>query len=286
VKNTNNTKTASPAPSASPNQAAPASTAAKVSKSDTHKASDGGNEQSVAALLSTSAATVLQHPATGGKNLLDVREAEVSGAVQNKVQSMSEARQRFAEAADLDKGSEEQRVKAREVAEQGAILLYQQRVAGTVTADEVSASLGDTFGWKAKQDGSPSKTPKGMGEAVRKRIVRAVQAAEYINGGEASRFFDGLPKDAITDVLTGMVNGSRGFWAAYEDFASIKRDHMVRVEAAFDPKKVIAFTEALLQDGSPEVLASNMALVDAYRELRQAINIAFTEAAKHLPKAA
>jgi hypothetical protein len=232
-------------------------------------------EAAVAAIHEDTAAKVVaMRPNKGSRNnFFEKRDVEISDAIANKVQQLSEARQRLAEAADLYREGDSKSAEAKEAADKASILLYQARVVGTVSADELSALLGDQFGLKAKQNGEPSKTPLGQGEAIRKRIVRAVQAHEHVNGGDGGRFFQGLPEDDVSDVLAEMESGDLGFWAAYERFAEIKRDNATKVNPAFDAKRIAAIAEALQSEGAAKHFLNNKALSDAYVALLKMINI-------------
>jgi hypothetical protein len=245
-------------------------------------------EAAVSAIHEEAAAKVVaMRPAKGSRtDYFEQRDVEISDAIANKVQQLSEARQRLAEAADLYREGDSKSAEAKEAADKASVLLYRARVNGTVSADELSAVLGDQFGFKAKQNGEPSKTPNGQGEAIRKRIVRAVQAHEHVNGGDGGRFFQGLPEDEVQDVLTNMESGDIGFWAAYERFAEIKRDHAVKVNPAFDPKRIAAIAEALQEEGAAKTIRANKALADAYVGLRKMIALVGQEIAALDKKAA
>lgn len=219
-------------------------------------------------------------------NIFEQRQQEISKAVADKVQQLSEARQRLAEASDLYGEGSAKEKEAKEAAAKAAILLYRARTAGTITPDELSGILGDQFGFKPKQNGEPSKTPLGQGEAIRKRIVRAVQAHEYVNGGDGGRFFSGLPEDECEDILHRMTDGSLGFWAAYEAFAELKRDNQTKVSPAFDPKRIAAIAEALAEEGAARHFVNNKALEDAYTGLFTVLQIVGEQAAELRKKAA
>lgn len=207
-------------------------------------------------------------------NIFNVAAQEVSERVATKMQHMGTIRQGFAEAFDLYKEGESKATEARAVSNKVALLLYQDRVAGIVSADEGSAVLGDIFGYKPKKDGTPGKTPDGQGEAIRKRVVRAEQAYQHLTGGDGGKFFEGLEADSadkdgntLAEVVNGLETGEGSIWMAYETFAAIKREHMTRTNAAFDAKRIASIVEALSEEGAAETLANDPNLVAAYGAL-------------------
>lgn len=162
------------------------------------------------------------------------------------------------------------------LADKAGTKLYQARISGLFNADEVSSLLGERFGYAPKQDGTDGKTPAGAGGAIRKRIVRAVQARDYALTGEGTAFFDGLDKDAISDVVTAIDNGG-SIWTAYEAFGKIKKEGAVKVALAFDPRRIAAIAADLRQDGAVTVFAGSVALQEAYLQLVNAINFVDTQ---------
>lgn len=265
-RNNTQARTRQPAPSPQPNQKAAGQ---KVDKADTHNASDDAETMGVTGNLSGGAAALIANASVPKRtnNLFLMQAANISQQARRKIELMGDVRQRLAEASDLFAEGDDRREEATEVAAKAALGLYQARISGTISADEVSAALGDAFGWKKLKDGSPSKTPLGQGEAIRKRVVRAVSAAEYVSNGDGGRFFEGLPEKEVDNVLTLMQNGEMGFWAAYERFAEIKRENAIKTNPAYDPKKVAAFVESLSQDGAGDVIRNNPALIASYAAL-------------------
>ena len=207
------------------------------------------------------------------KSIFTAHRTEVSQQAIAKVQVMQSVRQRLAEASDLFNEGEDKAIEARVIADKAAVGLYQARIDGLASGEEVSGLLGDIFGFKAKKDGTPGKTPDGQGEAIRKRVVRAVQASEYVNDGDGGRFFDGLPAEEIGDILATLEAGELSIWTAYERFAEVKRDHAVKTNAAFDPKRIAAIAEALSEEGAAEIFAANPALVASYGALIEVLAV-------------
>jgi hypothetical protein len=197
-------------------------------------------------------------------------------AARDKLELMGSVKQRLAEAYDLFKEGDDKAAEANLIADKAAFNLYQGRSGGILTKDEVSAVLGDIFGYKpVTKDGKevPGKTPKGQGEAIRKRVVRAVSAEEYVRDGDGGTFFEGLPDDEISDVLDAVKEGQMSIWTAYEKFAEIKREHATRTDIAFDAKKIAAIVASLSNEGAADNFANNPTLVAAYGALIDVVNV-------------
>lgn len=193
-------------------------------------------------------------------------------AARDKMRVMGTIRQSLAEAADLFRAGTDSEKQAVEVASKAALALYQARADNLVSAAEVSAALGDEFGYKMKADNTPGKTPAGQGEAIRKRIVRAAQAHDYVMNGDGGKFFEGLPAAEVNSILASMETGDIGFWAAYEAFAELKRDNAVKTIPAFNHKHIAGLVDALSEKGAadnfknnPELVATYAALIDILR---------------------
>lgn len=231
------------------------------------------------------------------QNIFATVDVQLTEAFANKAAQLSEARQRIAEAADLYQQGSAAEGEAKVAADKAMLSLYQARTAGTLTADELTQILGDGFGFrvkggvdrydpKATGGAEMSKTPFGAGEAIRKRIVRAVQAYQHVNGGDGGRFFEGLEDDRLVDAINGLTKGQIGFWRAYDLFAEIKRDNMEKVKPAFNPKHIASLAEALNQEGAAAKIAANRGLQESYVALLKMINVVGEEAASIARKAA
>lgn len=227
--------------------------------------------------------------------LAKARSAMADGGVA-KHRLLTETKQRLAEAADMLR---EGGVKAREagkIAEVEAVKLLDARVNRLISAEELNELLGGSFGFKPKGGGDnpvpaghpdAGKTPFGQGEAIRKRVVRFVQAAEYLDGsGEASKFFDGLPKKDIQTEINRVRSGDISIWQSYDNLGKIKREAVTAIEPAFDPKRVAKFAEGLRQPKLAEAFNNNPALVAAYLAVYDMIAAVNNEAAALAKKAA
>lgn len=181
----------------------------------------------------------------------------LSKELQDKVQHVGQARQILALASDLYREGTSRHDEAVETANKAMLTLYRDRVSGIVSADEVTGILGDIFGYKAKKDGTPSKTPDALGEVLRKRIVRAVAAHDYVKSDPANRddgeaepetdggaFFKGLPTSDVYGLVSN-IGDEFNLWTFYDATAQLKKDHTNRVAAAFDPKRMAALADTL-----------------------------------------
>lgn len=196
--------------------------------------------------------------------------------IADKIRVVGTVKQRLAEAADLFKAGDDKRDEATAIADKAGVTLYQARTTNVINAEEISAMLGDVFGFKPKSDGTPGKTPMGQGEAIRKRVVRAVQADEYANGGEETAFFKGLNEDEVRSILLAVQAGEMSIYTAYDKFAELKRDNTTRTNAAFDPKKIAAIYDTLAEGGgqaAAEIFRKSPALVAVYAALVEALEI-------------
>jgi hypothetical protein len=210
-------------------------------------------------------------------NVFERAAADISRAVLDKMAVMGTIRQQLAEANDYFRQGEGKSAEGQRVADTAAFKLYQARTTGVITSEEVSASLGDAFGFKMKDGPNgtkvPGKTPDKQGEAIRKRVVRAVAAAEYVTNGEGGTFFQGLPEDDIASVVAALEADQMSIWTAYEAFAEIKREHQTRTDIAFDYKKIAAITETLSKDGSANVVLNSPLLIEAYGALVKILTV-------------
>lgn len=228
---------------------------------------------------------------------LEMRRHALSETGAAKHAILTDTKQQLSQAADLFAEGGEKAKEGRKLLETLAPTLYIARKNGTLSADELSSLLGDTFGWKAKKgdkeapvkggDPDASKTPFGYGEATRKRVVRAVQAAEYVAAVEAgreinaSKFFDGLPVEPVKEALARVEANQLSLWSAYDKLGDIKREASEgrNAEPAFDPKRIAKIAESLRRPDAPQRLLDNPALLDAYLGLHDMIVVVDREAA-------
>lgn len=204
------------------------------------------------------------------RNAINERATEKAERLAAKVRHLSEARGFLTDARALHLEGEDFASDAQTSANKGAMILYQDRLSGVLTADEVSGILGDVFGYKPKNDGTPGKTPAGLGEPVRKRIVRAVSAAEYATSGDdvpAPTFFKGLDKGDVAQIVNELDNGNIGLWDFYRKSADLKSAASQRVNPAFDPRRILAMAEALSEPAAIGLWLKDARIEDAYATL-------------------
>lgn len=246
-------------------------------------------ETEMAEASETATVSHIAHKGKGTrKNVFEVAANEKAAQAQSKMALMGDARQRLAEAADLFAQGTDKENEARAAAAKAALALYQARLAGSINPDEVTGALGDAFGYKVKSDGKPSKTPQGQGEAIRKRVVRAVQAAEFANEvDDGGRFFEEMPRDKVAQLVNNMENGDLSIYSLYDSLGELKRESAEKRQRnpAFDARKIGAIVEALTEAGAVEIIISDMALQLAYGELLNVLK-AVGERAAELAEAA
>jgi hypothetical protein len=134
-------------------------------------------------------------------------------------------------------------------------------------------------------DPDASKTPFGQGEAIRKRVVRAVQAHEYVTDADASKVLRRLAEGEVQDVLNRVRNNQLSIWSAYDMMGEIKRENVTRPNPAHDPKAVAKFVTALQEPAFIDAFVANADLQDAYLALHDMIVQVDAEAARKTAKA-
>jgi hypothetical protein len=235
------------------------------------------------------------------------RQRERAAAMADKAKLLSDSRQKLAEAADLFNGGAEQVEQAGNILSTVGVKLYRLRVGNVLSADELSSLLGDTFGFKMKGTGNgktrvnagdpnASATPFGQGETLRKRIVRAVQGHEYVNGSDPSAFYDGLEPEAVSSLLDRLepqtgedgkeVEGA-SLYTVFNQLSELKKANRApSADGAFNPLNVAKMVSSLSGATAVDIIAGNQTLLDAYAELRDVLTVISNEIAKRNRKAA
>jgi hypothetical protein len=246
------------------------------------------DSQTVVTLLPNPADSYTAIPLVETPEQRAARQEANEAALAAKQSQFSQAIQLLAEAKDgFDKAGDEN-VAATVTAAKATLLLYQARVDGRATADEVNAKLGDVFGFQMKgagnsqvrvDAGSPdaSKTPFGKASDIRKRIVRAVDAKAFSNG-EDVKFFDAIPdenveecREAVAVLIDQMEGDELSIWSFYDGVSKAKREHMVKLDRAFDARHIAALVETLEGPDAVATLADDAVLMAAYRNLVSAL---------------
>lgn len=207
----------------------------------------------------------------------------------NAVEHISQARQKFAEAADLAAKGQENSEEVAKISGEGAVLIYQAVSAGELPRDKVSEILGDCFGWKGKGKAKGQRitvanhpdagaTPWGPGEDVRKRIVRALKARDFVrsNGDEGDAFFEPLDPDNVRAALNAFESGEMSIDKLYKTLAEQKAEATgTRPPAAFDPKRILAMSAKMRENvkATAELAGKHPSLFDAYAELLETLEL-------------
>lgn len=223
------------------------------------------------------------------RNIFEADDTAISEALADKVQLVGETRQRVAEAADYYQQGGEKEKEGEVILDRVARDLVSARISGVITSDEVTAIIGDGFGFRTKKDGTPSKTPDGAGNGLRQRIVRMVNAYDFVADGVSDdAFFSPISADAVDSVKevlesfeAGPDNNGLTVWKAYKTLSDIKRDNVQRTPFIEDAKKIGGLATAISENVSElaEMLASNPALRASYRSLWKMLNVVAEEAA-------
>lgn len=216
-------------------------------------------------------------------NAFAARLAERANKGDEKVKVVTEVKQRLAEAYDAFNSGDDRLTEANQIADKAGVKLYQAQADGSMTADEVTAIIGDVFGYQKKgasafrvTSGDPeaSKTPFGKGNTLRQRIVRMVNASDYVESGADIGFFGTMPEEAteeVESVIAAVDSGDMSIFRAYDRFAEIKRAHVEKVPFAFDPAKIASLSVELLKAGAIDRIAKSDALRDEYATLLEVI---------------
>jgi hypothetical protein len=210
-------------------------------------------------------------PATSAKGFLAAIKKNAKAALRHttaggdKMQLIGTIRQHLAEVADIAAEVGEGGTKVEEAASVAAKELYNARMAGTINNEEISAMLGDVFGFRITSTGAQSKTPDGTGKTIRDRVFRIIKAAEYATSGEGDRFFAVLPQDTVAELVESVENDDASIWTVYHDLSELRKGNLpARVPLAFDPKRLGTVALALTEEGAAKNLADNPGLVKAY----------------------
>lgn len=209
--------------------------------------------------------------------VIGARETETS---QNKTEILAAADAAIEKVVKLagDKSaSEDADRRVTEAADSAASILFKGRISGLLSPDEVSELLGRGFGFKTKADGKPSKTPFGAGERIRKRVVRAFDAVQFVRGtDEPKAFFEPLSKEDVKPLVNSVLKGERSVFTLYDDLGALKQKASgSRLPTAFNPK-AIANLQALLGENvrvSVQTWHDTPGLLEAYVGLYQTITL-------------
>lgn len=230
-----------------------------------------------------------------GPNAADIRNMRVSKAYQAKSATVGQIVEKLKASASLSMQGEDKAEEAQQTAAEAGLLLYQARVgdeehAPVLTDDEITAHIGQIFGFRLKGDASKrvpagdqkaSKTPYGMGAAIQKRVFRAVKATEYVRTGvPPAAFFQPIEVEAIQPLLTELRNGTMTVWQVYDRLSKLKSDAgNNRPAPAFDASRVTAMTATLAKsvETSVQAMLSDADLFEAWAENYAVIGAIFAD---------
>lgn len=215
----------------------------------------------------------------GERSSLFADDTPVSDNAAIKATLLPEIRQRLAQALDMSQAGVVERQEAATIIAEESAKLYQARRDGIIQADVMNGLLGDIYGYKPKKDGTVSKTPEGNGEVIRKRVQRAMDANLFsVAPTEASRFFDGLTLDSAAgdsgelaemtvQSVIDATNQGGSLFTAYDNLTKIKAFNRQRIEAAYDPKKILGLHAILSRPESVTEFRANPAIGIAYNKV-------------------
>lgn len=145
-------------------------------------------------------------------------------------------------------------------------ILAKGMIAGFFVKDEVSAILGDAYGFNPKEDGTPGKTPSGSGGSIRKRVVLLDEATRITNGEVKEDAFPRWAKGKSALEIAPFVNewlaGERSPSDTYKKLTTKKK--APTVDLPYNEKRLLEIAEALMNPETRERIAGNPALVAAY----------------------
>lgn len=209
------------------------------------------------------------------------RKLEAAAGSNTSLTVIQDSKQLMAEAADLTIKEGKLTDEAKTKSGQAALLLFTALSNQRISEEQVTAAVGDVFGYTMKKDGTPGKTPVKAGSAIQKRVFRAVKIANFINSnGNANgdSLFDNVSPESegeydkktitLSSLYTGMVKGEIPLFTAYDIFTKIKANSKPKASPAYDAKRVSALADDLATlDVSVEAFLNNAALAAAWDKL-------------------
>lgn len=235
-------------------------------------------QKNIAAPAPKAAPKAKAETSTKGGASLKVRDlrtdwgAVLDGKLQAKLAIITDAKQALARAKDTIADAKALAAEADRINGETATKLYQARRDDILPDAELSAVLGDIYGYKiVPSTGKPSKTPDGAGETIRKKVRYAVAAYEAFTGGPVTKSFAEYPADKIEDakvILASLDAGKIGVYTAAEQIADLRKEARTTVEKAFDPKHIRDLVDILGREGAADKVRASADLIDAYARLK------------------
>ena len=225
-------------------------------------------------------------------SIIDILAAENSEASVGKTATMQEARQLLARFVEMTEDSGHITREAATLSGRASFLLTVALSEGHISETDVTGAMGDVFGYVAKKDGTPGKTPNKEGSAIQKRVFRANGLATFVatGGKSGDGFFSGMSLTSSTggnsprtvlDIYEGMKAGTIPVFSAYKYLQDVKSNNRPKASPTFDAAKVNAMVKDLGSlDVSVEAILSNAQLRGAYVALAEVWAIVTEEAGR------
>lgn len=228
-------------------------------------------EQSAIAAMGRAAMGVVETATEQPAKAFDLG-ASLSARMTQKRQVVETAKATLAEAIALEGNANTANGAVAETQAKAINILAQGVIAGLIDKPQVSAMLGDAYGYKAKADGTPGKAPDGAGGSLRKRVVTLSEAFAYVNGDIAEdakpRWLEGKSAEAIAPIVTQWLEGNESPWGAYKSLT--EREKGTAVALQFDHAKLLKLAEAINDAPTMEAIRGNPALVAVYTAICEA----------------
>lgn len=149
-------------------------------------------------------------------------------AMENKIAFLDEARAAMAQAKEAFETADDNLEDAKNLCSDTMVAM-----AASLDKAQTTAILGEVFGFKLTSTGKESKTPKGAGEEIRKRIVRLQLARTWVsdcqeaddegfNHPEAPAFIRGADVQVVEQMTESCESGSVSIWSFYNEVAKLK----------------------------------------------------------------
>lgn len=196
---------------------------------------------------------------------------EVSQKAALKLELRDKAKAALEEAKGIYAEGNDKAKNANDIASKGAIILYDLQTSGMMNKEEVSSLLGQVYGFKEKKDGTPSKTPNGKGEDIRKRVVRAVAAKAYSDGLD-DPYFAGVDRNDVYSAIHNMVMGENSIWTTYDQIGQlVKEAKEAPAPLHLNPEKLMKLIDELKKPETAIAVSQSDTLTSAYAELQLAL---------------
>lgn len=212
-----------------------------------------------------------------GKNRFAVLAAADAENNRNKAQSIAEAKAKLHDTSILASKQGTAANAVLEPANAAALMLYNGLTRNIFSPEEVSDMIGAEFGYKLKKDNTASKTPKGYGEEIRKRVQRLWKAYDYaVNGNEPVAFYEPLEREDVQAFLNEVKAGKRTPFAFYQAIGEFKSKAMGNRPKLFaDPRRIAGLTRDILGNvgSTVQTVLQTPGLEAAYLGLWRALSI-------------